>query len=259
MMDFRKFYDGQKDYSAFRNDQEKRVEYEIKVKWKAERLVKLIPSDFAVDNILEIGCAMGILLNNIAERLSVRNIFGIDISGENIKVAKELFPDSIFYQGTIEDLKSIIESKALPRFDMVILSDIIEHIPDDLKFLGNVKEISSSVVVNLPLEKCFRNRHRKYGEDDLSGHLRCYNRQMAEVLMKEAGFKIINSFTANALRDKDIFRIYHKDRRERLRLKTLWKRLFWTIFYFAEDRITLINDRLFEKLYGTNYFALLKS
>ena len=258
-MDFKKFYDEQKDYSAFRNDQEKRVEYESKVRWKAEHLVNLIPPDLAVNNVLEIGCAMGILLNNIAERLSVKNIFGIDISGENIKVAKELFPGRTFYQGTIEDLKSIMGNKALPGFDLVILSDIIEHIPDDQKFLETVREISSCVLVNLPLEKCFRNRNRKYGEDDPSGHLRCYDREMAVALMQKAGFKIINSFTTNALRDKEIFRIYLKDRKERLRPKSLPKKIFWTLFYFTEDRIKLISERLFEKLYGTNYFALLKS
>jgi SAM-dependent methyltransferase len=257
-MDFKKFYEEQKDYSAFRNNQEKRTEYEVKVRWKADRLVRLIPADLAVTNILEIGCAIGILLNNIAERLSVRDISGIDISAENIKVAKELFPDSIFYEGTIEDLKSVMETRGLHIFDLVILSDIIEHIPDDLKFLETVRDISSHVVVNLPLEKCFRNRHRNYGENDPSGHLRYYDRDMAVSLMRKAGFNVISSFTANALMDKDIFKIYLKDKKERLRLKPFAKRLFWTVFYFAEDRIMMISKGLFEKLYGTNYFALLR-
>lgn len=258
-MDFEKFYNEQKDYSAYRTNREKRINYEIKVRWKTEQLIKLIPAHLTFNNILEIGCAIGILLNKIAGRLSVRNVFGLDISSENIKVAKELYPASTFFQGTVEDLKiRLLNNLSITEFDLVILSDIIEHIPDDLKFLSTVKEISSYVVINLPLEKCLKNRHRKYGVDDPSGHLRCYDRTMALSLINLAGFEIINSYTTNALKDKDIFKIYLEDRKERLRVKPILKRLFWTLFYFWEDRLKLINNNLFEKIYGTNYFALLK-
>jgi len=183
----------------------------------------------------------------------------LDISSENIKVAKDLYPDTTFFQGTIEDLRTIFRNKALTKFDLVILSDIIEHVPDDLRFLRIVKEISSYVLINLPLEKCFKNRKRKYGEDDPSGHLRCYDRKEALSLISKTGFDVINSFTVNVLKDKDIYKIYLKDRTERLRFKSLPKRLFWKLFYFSEDRIIILNNHLNEKINGTNLFCLLKS
>ena len=258
-MDFKKFYDEQKDYSAFRNDHEKRNDYEIKVRWKTEQLVKLVPAHLVFNNILEIGCAIGILLNNIAEHFSIKNIFGLDISSENIKVARDLYPDGTFFQGTIDDLSTIFRNKAFTKFDLVILSDIIEHVPDDLRFLSTVKEISSYVLINLPLEKCYKNRNRKYGMEDPSGHLRCYDEKEALSLINKAGLNIINSFTANALNDKDIFKIYLKEREKRLRNKSLAKRLFWTLFYFSENRAVIMNNRLNEKINGTNLFCLVKS
>jgi SAM-dependent methyltransferase len=259
-MDFKKFYDEQKEYSAFRNNKEKRIDYENIVRWKTEQLVKLIPADLTFNSILEIGCALGILLNNISERLTIKRIYGLDISSKNIELAKTLYPESIFFQGTVEDLKVLISNgQVFPVFDLVLLSDVVEHIPDDLKFLKSVKEISTYVMINLPLEKCFKNRHRNYGEDDPSGHLRCYDLGMALSLIDQAGFNIINSFTANAYRNKTIFKIYLKARNERLRLKSLPKRLFWKLFYLAEDRIKLVNNHLSERIYGANYFALLKS
>lgn len=259
-MDFKKFYDEQKEYSAFRNNNEKRIEYEIKVNWKTEQLRKLIPVHLTFNSVLEVGCAMGILLNNLAGQLSIKNVYGLDISGENIKVAKDLFPGNTFFQGTIEDLKSNISKNYMPpEFDLIILSDIIEHIPDDIKFLKTIKEISSYVLINLPLEKCFRNRHREYGENDHSGHLHCYDKVMALSLINLAGFEVINSFTENVLTNKACFKIYLNDRKERLKLKPLPRRMFWTFFYYAEDRLKQISKRLYEKLYGTNYFALLKS
>jgi SAM-dependent methyltransferase len=259
-MDFKEFYDEQKEYSAFRNNNEKRIDYENIVRWKSEQLVKLIPADLTLNSILEIGCALGILLNNISERLTIKRIYGLDISSKNIELAKTLYPESTFFQGTVEDFKVLISNgQVFPVFDLVVLSDVIEHIPDDLKFLKSVKEISTYVMINLPLEKCFKNRHRNYGEDDPSGHLRCYDLGMALSLIDQAGFNIINSFTANAYRNKTIFKIYLKARNERLRLKSLPKRLFWKLFYLAEDRVKLVNNHLSERIYGTNYFALLKS
>lgn len=259
-MDFKKFYDEQSDYVAFRNNPAKREEYNIIVDWKVNQLVKLIPDSIIFDNILEIGCAMGILLNKIASRLSIRSTFGLDISAENIKVAKELYPDTIFFQGTIEDLAVIIPREiSFSRFHLVVLSDIVEHIPDDLKFMKMVKEITSFVLINLPLEKCFKNRNRQYGENDPSGHLRSYDKEMALKLISMAGFDIIRSFTTNAFNDKVYFNQYRKKRKNRIKTKPLHLRIFWTLYYSAEDQIKLISNRLYEKIYGTNYFALLKS
>jgi len=259
-MDFRKFYEEQSEYSAFRNDPEKRDEYIKKVTWKAEQLVKTIPYNQKFENILEIGCAMGILLNIISNKLSVSNSAGLDISEENIRVAKELYPESTFFQGTLEEFAGEIPKNfPFERFDLVLLSDIIEHIPDDAGFLENVKKISSYVLINLPLEKCYKNRNRQYGENDHSGHLRWYDRKMAEDLIRKAGFEIVGSFTSNALCDKIYFDIYQKGRRKRVNSKPLHFRLFWTLFYFTEDKIKYLNEGSYDKICGTNYFALLKS
>ncbi len=259
-MDFKKFYEDQKDYSAFRINDEKRSEYELIVRWKADQLIKLIPSGLYFNNILEVGCALGILLNKLAGRLSIKNIYGLDISDKNIKTAQDLFPQSIFYCGTIEDLKVLItRNRTLSLFDLVVLSDIIEHIPDDLGFLKSVREISSYVLINLPLEKSLRNRHRQYGEDDPSGHLRCYDKGMALSLINQAGFSIVSGFTSNSLKDKEVFRIHKKARMQRIRQKQLPKKIFWLSYYFAEDVIRITSSYLYEKIHGTNCFLLLKS
>jgi SAM-dependent methyltransferase len=256
-MDYKKFYEDQKDYSAFRDDDEKRNDYELIVRWKADQLQKLVPQGISFNNILEIGCALGILLNDLAGRLSINNRYGIDISGNNISMAKKLYPESHFYQGTIEDY--LAGNPDMKKFDVVLLSDIIEHVEDDLKFLESVRAITSYAIINLPLEKCFRNRNRVYGENDPSGHLRWYDRQMGETLIEKAGFVIVNSFTMNSLQDRNVFSIHLKERKGRLMKKPLLKKVFWQVYYSAEDMIRILNSRLYEKIHGTNLFTLVKS
>jgi SAM-dependent methyltransferase len=203
---------------------------------------------------------MGILLNNIADRLSIRIRAGIDISQENIKVAKDLYPVCTFIYGTIDDYTRVMPVE-MPnhRFDLIILSDIIEHLPDDLAFMKRVSGISNYVLLNLPLEKCFRNRNRQYGETHSSGHLRSYDKALAIRLVNQAGFEVVSSETAVAFSDKLFFEMHKRNRTSRIRSKPLPLRLFWTLYYVVEDQIRLSDNKISEKIYGTNYFALLKS
>jgi SAM-dependent methyltransferase len=259
-MDFELFYDKQPDYVSFRNDTSRREDYSITVDWKVRKLIQLIPEGFKVENILEVGCAFGVLLNDIADRLHLKNRLGIDISGNNIEAAKKLYPECKFFHGTLEDFINVIPDEIRnSRYDLVVLSDVVEHIPDDLGFMKIVQNLTSYVLINLPLEKSFNTRNRQYGEQDLSGHLRCYDEEDARLLVTNAGFEVISSFTSVGFFDKSFYEMYTKNRGKRVRLKPLPQRLFWSVFYFAEDRLKLINEKFTGKIIGTNYFALLKS
>ena len=259
-MDAEKFYDNQSDYEAFRKNPVKREEYTIIADWKARQLQKLVPDSKHFNNILEIGCAMGILLNNLSGRLLISESTGLDISSENIRMARELFPESWFFQGTIDDFSGpIAHNFQFSKFDLVMLSDIVEHIPDDKKFMKDVREISSHVLINLPLEKCFRNRNRKYGENDPSGHLHCYDEKMANELIINAGYKIVNSFVVNACSDKTYLSLYRRIRNARVNKKPFHLNLFWKGFYMIEDRLKLMHKGLSVRIFGANYFALLNS
>jgi SAM-dependent methyltransferase len=259
-MDYRKFYEEQGDYTEFRSDPERQAEYKLKADWKVTNLVSLVPENHKFKNVLEVGCAMGILLNDLASRLGIKDTVGLDISSKNIDSARSLFPSGIFVNGTIEELREKLPAGyPVSIFDLVVLSDIIEHIPDDLGFMKLVNDISGYVLVNLPLEKSFRNRNRAYGESDPSGHLRCYDEVMANELVTKAGFEVVRSFTKNPLSDKSYFKLYKKQRSERIGKKPLPLRIFWEVFYFFEDKLMLVSKKLFVKLNGTNYFALLKS
>lgn len=258
--DFSKFYDSQHDYASFRNDAEKRKEYDVAVAWKVKNLCSLVSRSQSFANVTEVGCAMGILLNKVADSLRIKDRTGIDISSENVKLASELFPECSFFRGTFEEyIKHPEYMDLVEKTDLVVLSDIVEHIPDDKAFMRSISKVSRYVLFNLPLEKCFRNRKRNYGTSDPSGHLRNYNEKDASALVNAAGFKVIKSFTDNAHFDKEYFRIFRKKRNERIRSKPLLKRIFWCSYYFEEDIIRTIAPRLYIKIYGSNYFALLKS
>lgn len=69
-------------------------------------------------SVLEIGCGTGDLIST----MNARQAFGIDISPEMIKIAKQKHPKIQFEAVTVEDFKTGI------IFDYIFLADVIEHL-----------------------------------------------------------------------------------------------------------------------------------
>ena len=70
-INFEEFYNKQKDYKQFRDNPLKQEEYKVWVDWKARNLVNIIPDNLKFSSVLEIGCAFGLLLDNISKRLKI--------------------------------------------------------------------------------------------------------------------------------------------------------------------------------------------
>jgi len=88
-------------------------------------------------NVLDVGCGNGALAYDIANNTENVNIYGIDISEGNIKMAKQKYthPNVEYVCGdALTDLPD-------RHFDVVILSNVLEHIDkrvDVLKTLNNL-------------------------------------------------------------------------------------------------------------------------
>ena len=110
---------------------------------------------------------------------------GIDISPANLRAAQARFPEVEF---TEVDFRSPGFAR---RFDCVVLSDVLEHVPDDAAFLRDAAVLAPQVLVNLPLEDNWLNRRRAYGPNDVSGHLRRYALADGLALIDRAGLDVV--------------------------------------------------------------------
>ena len=259
MTDFEKYYNEQKEYIEFRNNEEKRNEYKLRVDWKIRNLINVIPSNYKFNNILEVGCAFGLLLNELSGNLKINDAYGIDISGENIEIAQKIYPHIKFIKGTIENIDFRNLAIANNKFDLVILSDIVEHIPDDLDFIQKVSKITKFILLNLPLEKSLVNKNRKYGIEDRSGHLRCYDYHSAINLISKSGLTIVESKCENTLKDRSISKLFNTQQKIRVSKKPFLKKIFWTITYFLYDIFIKPFPNLHKRVFGHNLFCLIKT
>lgn len=83
--------------------------------------------------ILDIGCNTGSLINKLYQN-GYQNVFGVDISNEAINFGKKKYPNIAGRLLSYEGKKLPFESD---NFDVVLMFDSIEHIPEVEKFLKN--------------------------------------------------------------------------------------------------------------------------
>lgn len=183
-IDFAALYDEHPEYVARRRSgsfEETQIDIEVRL-FKLPNLLALLAGSGEPASVLEIGCATGELIAAMPVQAGGRKV-GIDISPANIEVARARHPGVEFQSGDFRD--------AVPSdFDAVIMSDVLEHVPDDEGFLRDAAALGRIVLVNLPLEDNWLNMRRHYGPDDASGHLRRYSYAQGIALLERAGLEI---------------------------------------------------------------------
>jgi 2-polyprenyl-3-methyl-5-hydroxy-6-metoxy-1,4-benzoquinol methylase len=97
------------------------------------------------DTVLDIGCGNGALSYDVARK--ARKVVGIDLSERNISVAISKYSkDNIDYVhgDALTDLPD-------QQFDLIILSNVLEHIDKRLEFLTFLKRLTSKFLIRVPM------------------------------------------------------------------------------------------------------------
>ena len=121
----------------------KRDSWEGMGRWYHRRLAEIYRFYVAPNmNVLEIGCGDGRLLAKLQPARGV----GIDFSEEMIKRAKERHPELTFIHADAHDISALNE-----KFDIIILSDLVNDLWDVQRVLEQIKRLSTSrtrVIIN---------------------------------------------------------------------------------------------------------------
>lgn len=141
--------------------------------------------------VLDIGCATGFLLQE-AKSMGAK-VSGVDINEWAIKQAKNKIPDSKLFCGS---LNQAIEDHFFfnDSFDIVIGTDVIEHVDDIRSFLTGVNKIlkydGSALFTTPDLTSLSRLLLKRHWFQYKSEHL-CFITKIAlRILSNEIGFKI---------------------------------------------------------------------
>jgi ubiquinone/menaquinone biosynthesis C-methylase UbiE len=130
-----------------------------------------------VRSILDAGCGNGANLEAIQRQLGITDVTGIDLSENALKIARRRV------KGVFKAVN--VEHEKLDRtFDLILTSQVIEHVVDDDAFLAKLRAMCERYVIVATLQGSMRKSEAHIG------HVRNYTRRGLEAQMRRAGFTI---------------------------------------------------------------------
>lgn len=94
-------------------------------------------------SVLDIGCGEGVLTEALAWK--ARKVIGIEINENNFEKAKKNLPNVNFINVDATNFDFV------ERFDVVVLSNVLEHIKDRKTFLKKLSSISDRFLIRVPM------------------------------------------------------------------------------------------------------------
>lgn len=128
-------------------------------------------NDAGTLNLCDMGCGMGVLLNDLSK---YGDVYGMDCEPMAVKYCAESWGESRILYGRLPD-----EVPFAPRtFDVIVSSDCLEHIDDDLSSLAQIRNLlrdrNSFIILTVPALMClwsyndvFVHHKRRYGKKQL--------------------------------------------------------------------------------------------
>lgn len=105
-------------------------------------------SSLDVNSILDAGCGEGFILKILYENKIGKKLEGIEYSNDALKIGKGLHPYLNLKKGSIYSL-----SYKNDQFDIVLCTEVLEHLEDPVKALKEIERVSKKyVLITVPLE-----------------------------------------------------------------------------------------------------------
>lgn len=147
-------------------------------------IIESMLSAFSKDaRILEVGCSGGPLLAALQKK-GFRHVCGVDISDQAIAQCRAKGLNNVYHG----------DASAMPwwkehMFDVVVASDILEHMLDDLSALREWRRVlkpEGMLIVFVPAH-----RYLWSGHDETNHHIRRYQKEVLKKAVRESAFTIM--------------------------------------------------------------------
>ncbi len=156
-------------------------------------------------NILDAGCGNGFIASQLAEM--GHQVTAIDLSEDGIEIARKAYPNVRFEVRSIYDeLSDLID-----YIDVVVSSEVIEHIYYPQRFLKNLNPIireGGCLILTTPYHGYIKNLalsifdkwDRHHTVDWEGGHIKFFSQKTISSMLEESGFGDISFNNAGRVR-----------------------------------------------------------
>lgn len=165
-------------------------------KWKAQKIIQGIQkAGLDPKTICDVGCGAGEVLLALGDSLNkdVR-LVGYDPSPQASQFQKK--------QGNLDI--SFIQDDFLKhsneRYDLLLVIDVLEHVPDYIGFLEGLRHHSDNIIFHIPMDLTVLNLLNPFALTHIRntlGHLHYFDRERALAALTDCGYKIKCEFFTN--------------------------------------------------------------
>jgi len=153
------------------------------------RLIRRLVEAVRPKRTLDIGCGSGLITKVLAEASA--EVVAVDVSEEAIAVSRDVLGEAT---NVLLKVADVFQSKDTVSdwqgsFDLVVLSEVLEHIHDDEGAIATVRQLLDEpgwLLLTVPGDPKLWNR-----EDEQAGHVRRYTREELRRKLAKGGFEIV--------------------------------------------------------------------
>ncbi|MDD3662584.1 MAG: class I SAM-dependent methyltransferase [Candidatus Pacebacteria bacterium] len=166
---------------------------------KADNIVTL-SHHLSIRSLIEIGAGEGAILKRLSDLNFCKEMYALEISSTGVETIinrqiPRLVECALFdgYNVPYENLK----------FDLAILSHVIEHVEYPRKLLYEAKRVAKYVIVEVPCED--NPRLKQDFTFDKVGHINSYSPKTIRRLIQSCNFKVLKQITVNPRKEVYIY------------------------------------------------------
>jgi ubiquinone/menaquinone biosynthesis C-methylase UbiE len=176
-------------YDAYYSDCKTSKWREAGAKAKSENIEALVGHNHNYEKVLEVGCGEGSVLEVLSTKYSNWKLYGCDVSENALAITQK--------RG-INNLKELFvcDFTRFPEnyFDLIIITHVLEHVPEPQKLLIDIKRIGRNFLFEVPLEdnlNAAKLRKILCNYAERIGHINFFNRNSFKAILKQSGFLIL--------------------------------------------------------------------
>ena len=158
--------------------------------WKASQIETLIKrNQLSFNSVVEVGCGAGGILYELSKKFPQVNFEGFDISQQ---------ASQLWYKIPEAKINFVMDDFLLThkQYDLLLLIDVFEHIPDYLGFLHSLSRRAKYFIFNIPLDMHIIGimlDHQIYARKKY-GHLHYFSKATALKTLEESGYIVVDNF-----------------------------------------------------------------
>ncbi|NMB70365.1 class I SAM-dependent methyltransferase [candidate division WWE3 bacterium] len=128
-----------------------------------KKLLEILEDCEPFEYIADLGCGEGFIIDTLLTKYPNVKVDGFDISQSAIDIAKKKHPNFNFYQS---DVKNLPQPAKTNKYDLVVLTEVLEHIDDYKRVLENIQDMNfKTLIISVPDEPLFSISNLIFGKN----------------------------------------------------------------------------------------------